>query len=83
MRSGLQIDYETADRIALCVMKDQLAYLLKEQEWFETPEDQRDKLIDKFNLHHALYVHPEDYALNRDKHIPALKHIIEYFGGTV
>ena len=71
--SGLKIDYETADRITLITLQDQLAYLMREQAYFETPVDERDG---------SMYVHPEDYALNRDKHIPALKHIIAYFGGT-
>lgn len=76
---GLQIDFETADRITLCVLKDQLSYLLKEQRWFETEESNRDALKEEYG--HSLYVHPEDYALNRDKHIPALRHLIAYFGG--
>lgn len=77
--TGLTIDYETADRITVTVLKDQLAYLLREQRWFETAEDQRDSLEEEYG--HGLYVHPEDYALNRDKHIPALRHLIGYFGG--
>ena len=77
--TGLTIDYETADRITITVLKDQLAYLLREQRWFETAEDQRDALEEEYG--HRLYVHPEDYALNRDKHIPALRHLIGYFGG--
>lgn len=79
MYKGLTLDYETADRIALCVMKDQLSYLLKEQRWFETEEADRLPLEEEYG--HRLYVHPEDYALNRDKHIPALRHLIDYFGG--
>lgn len=71
--NGLMIDFETADRITLLTLKEQLAYLMREQAYFETPVHERDG---------RLYVHPEDYALNRDKHIPALKHLINYFGGT-
>lgn len=76
---GLEIDFETADRIALCVMKDQLSYLLKEQRWFETPESEREALAEEYGR--SLYVHPQDYELNRDKYIPALRTLIAYFGG--
>lgn len=80
MSKGLVIDYETADRIALCVMQDQLKYLLQEQEWFEADDEKKKKLEKK--LGHSLWVHPEDYANNASKYIPALKLMIGYFGGT-
>lgn len=78
---GLRIPYEVADSITVTVLQDQLAYLLREQRWFETPE------LDRFALEkdigYRLWVHPEDYSRNRDLYIPALKLIIEYYGGTV
>lgn len=81
MMRGLQIDFETADRIAVCTMKDQLKYLRREQEWFEADAEKRRLLIVGWG--HPMYVHEEDYANNRDKYIPALETLIEYFGGSV
>jgi hypothetical protein len=78
---GLQIDYETADRIALCVMQDQLRYLLQEQEWFEASEEQKKVLAEQMGR--TLWVHPEDYAKNASDYIPALKTLIAYFSGNV
>lgn len=79
MSKALQLDYETGDRIAVCVMRDQLAYLRKEQEWFEATPEGREKLTKE--LGYGQWVHPDDYALNRDKYIPALETLIKYFGG--
>lgn len=79
--NGLKIDYETADRIALCVMRDQLEYLLREQKWFEADDAQR--VVYKMDWGYGLYVHPEDYAKNAKEYIPALKLLIDYFGGSV
>lgn len=66
MSKGLEIDYETADRIAVLVMKDHLGYLKEEVRLF-TEEGQ--------------YLHPEDYTLSTTKYIPALELLIGYFGG--
>ena len=77
----IEIDYETADRIAVSVMKDQLAYLLKEQEWFESDEEKRKELKKEWG--HEMYVHAEDYAKNGREYIPALKLLIGYFGGEL
>lgn len=79
MTKGLKIDYETADRIALCVMKDQLTYLRNEQRWFESSEEERIQL--QKELGYSQWVHPEDYAMNASKYIPALELMIAYFGG--
>jgi len=76
---GIDLDYETGDRITVCVMKNQLEYLLKEQRWFESDSLTRENM--ESELGYRLWVHPEDYALNRDKYIPALKTLIGYFGG--
>ena len=64
--SGLTIDYETADRIAICVMQDQLAYLKEEV---------------RLHLEEGQYLHPEDLDNSLTKYIPALETLIEYFGG--
>lgn len=76
---GLMIDYQTADRIAVCAMIDQLRYLEKEQKWYEADAFQRLEMTAEWG--YSLHVHSEDYANNRDKYIPALKTLIEYFGG--
>jgi len=65
---GLQIDYETADRIALCVMQDQLRYL-KEEIRLHTEEGK--------------HLHPDDYHQSMTKYIPALETLIDYFGGEI
>lgn len=77
----IEIDFETADRIAVSVMKDQLAYLLKEQDWFESDQERRKELKKEWG--HEMYVHAEDYAKNASEYIPALKLLIGYFGGEV
>lgn len=77
----IEIDFETADRIAVCTMKNQLDYLLKEQEWFESDTEKRKQLQEEWS--HSMYVHPEDYAKNARDYIPALKLLIGYFGGEV
>ena len=48
MGRGLEIDYDTADRITLLVLKDQLKYLRKELEDFKDGK----------------WLHPEDVANN-------------------
>ena len=48
MGRGLEIDYDTADRITLLVLKDQLNYLRKELEDFKEGK----------------WLHPEDVANN-------------------
>lgn len=77
--SGLKIDYETADRIAVTVMKDQLRYLEQEQEWFESGDVKKKELEKKWGF--SIFVHPEDYSKNASEYIPALKTLIKYFGG--
>lgn len=81
MSRGLTIDFETADRITLCCLKDSLQYVLKEQEWFEADEDGRKNLEQKWG--HSMWVHPEDYAKNGREYIPSLKTLIAYYGGTI
>ena len=69
---GVTLDFETADRITLCVLKDQLEYLEKEIAWFEAPEAEREGYM---------YVHPDDYLKNKTELIPALRTLIAFFGG--
>ena len=64
---GLMLDYDTADRIALCVMQDQLKYLKEEV---------------RLHVEEGQYLHPEDYHDSMTKLIPALETLIKYFGGT-
>lgn len=63
---GVVLDYETADRITLATMKDQLRYLSEEVVQHEKK---------------GSYMHPEDYHESKTKLIPALKTLIKYFGG--
>lgn len=63
---GLQIDYETADRITVLSMKDQLSYL-KEEVRLHAEEGQ--------------YMHPEDYHNSMTRLIPSLEILIDYYGG--
>ena len=50
MSAGLSIDFDTADRITLLVLKDQLKYLRKELEDFKEGK----------------YLHPEDVVKNAE-----------------
>jgi len=81
MKTGIKIPYEVADGVTIAVMQDQLDYLLKEQMWFEADDEQR--LVYKMDWGFGLYVHPEDYAKNAKEYIPALKLLIDYFGGSI
>jgi len=62
---GLEIDFETADRITLLCLKEQLDYL-------------KDEL--RQHQYENQYMHPED-VVNNVKLIPALELIINHFGG--
>jgi hypothetical protein len=63
---GLEIDYETADRITICTLKDHLSYLQEEVRAHEQD---------------GAWMHPEDYHESQTRLIPALKLIIKHFGG--
>lgn len=63
---GLTIDYETADRITLLTLQDQVGYLKEEL---------------RAHVEDGKYLHPEDKS-NCMMLIPALELIIGYFGGT-
>lgn len=64
--TGIQLDYETADRITLLSLKDHLAYLKEEVRAHE--ED-------------GQWLHPEDYHKNITQLIPSLETLISYYGG--
>lgn len=80
MSRMLAIDYETADRITLCCLKDQLNYCYKEKSWYEADAAGRLELEQKWG--HSMWVHKDDYADVISKYIPALETLIAYFGGT-
>lgn len=63
---GLQLDYETADRITVCSLKSQLSYLKEEV---------------RLHVEEGQYLHPEDYHESMTKLIPSLETLIKYYGG--
>lgn len=77
--SGIMLDVDTANNIALLSMEDWRSYLIKEQEWFEADEDQRPVVEEKYGF--KMWVHPDDYLLNK-KYIAALNLIINAYGGS-
>ena len=64
--TGLQLDWETADRITVLAMKDQLGYLKEEL---------------RLHQEEGQYLHPEDAYKSAFKLIPALELLIDYYGG--
>ena len=66
MGKGLEIDFETADRITLACLKDQLKYLKEEV---------------RLHVEEGQWLHPEDYHKSMTQLIPALETIIDYYGG--
>ena len=68
MSRGLEIDYDTADRIALTVMQYHLGYLREEV---------------RAHVEDGAWMHPEDYHKSMTELIPALETLISYFGGEV
>ena len=67
MTRGLEIDFETADRITVCCLKEQLQYLQTEQLEIES--------LDSVPGHKQA-----DYFANREI-IGALEKIVNYYGG--
>lgn len=65
-KTGVVIDFETADRITVCSLKDHLKYLEKEV---------------KDHLKKGKYLHPDDLVQDQTVLIPALKTIIKFYGG--
>lgn len=68
MGRGLEIDYETADRITLACLKDQLRYLKEEV---------------RQHIEEGEWLHPDDYHASTTKLIPALELLIPYYGGDL
>lgn len=64
--NGVTLDYETADRIAVTVMKDHLSYLKEEV---------------KLHVEEGQWMHPEVFDKSMSVLIPALEALIDYFGG--
>ena len=63
--TGLTIDWETADRITVATLKDQFEYLKKE-----------------LDAHRGgAWMHPEDAYNSEFVYLPALKVLINYYGG--
>lgn len=65
---GLQIDYETADRITLITLQDHYDYLVEEL---------------KNHKENGEWMHPEDVRKSEEEWIPSMKCIIKFFGGDV
>lgn len=66
MAKGLEIDWETADKITVASLKDQLLYLKREVKDHEK---------------RGVWMHPEDYHKSKVHLIPALELIIHHYGG--
>lgn len=64
---GMTIDYETADRITLLNLQDQLTRLEKEV---------------SDNVLEGKWMHPEDLQESLTTYIPALRVLIKYYGGS-
>ena len=64
--TGLTIDWETADRITVTNLKNQLEYLETEV---------------KDHLEKGKWMHPEDLHLSTTQYIPSLKILINFYGG--
>jgi membrane-bound lytic murein transglycosylase MltF len=65
---GMTIDYETADRITLLTLKDQLDMLEKEVLAHTTD---------------GAYMHAEDFQEAIMTLLPALRVLVKYYGGSV
>ncbi len=65
---GITLDFETADRITVLTMQDQLKYLKEEI---------------RLHVEEGQYLHPEDYHNSMTKLIPALEVLIPYYGGQL
>ncbi len=68
MKTGLELDYETADKITVLNLLDQLEYLQNEL---------------KNHRENGAYMHKDDAYNSEFKLIPALKTILHYYGEDV
>ena len=67
MKNGMLLDWETADRITLLNLQNQLEYL--ENELMEYKQNKN-------------WMHPEDVRNSELVYLPALKTLIDYYGGS-
>lgn len=67
-KTGINLNFETAENITLLSLLDQYRYLSKEL---------------KEHREEGKYLHPEDAYNSEFKLLPALRIIIEYYGGDV
>jgi hypothetical protein len=63
---AIELDFETADRITVLNMKEQVGYLKEEL---------------KKHLEEGNWMHPEDVYNSEHVLIPALEVLIDYYGG--
>jgi hypothetical protein len=63
---AIELDFETADRITVLNMKEQVGYLKEEL---------------KKHLEEGSWMHPEDVYKSEHVLIPALEVLIDYYGG--
>ena len=64
-KHGIELDFETADRITVTVMKEQLKYLQNEVKAFKKKKT---------------WMHEQDFAKSELELTPSLKILIKYFG---
>ena len=76
----VEIDIETADRITVCRLQDQLEYALKQREWFESDNQGRLELEEKWG--YSVWIDNDEYIQLVRKYIPSLETLIDYFGGS-
>jgi len=75
----IELSFDAASEVTICTLLDSLGYIKKEQEWFEANEEQRDQLEDEWG--HGMYVHPDDYEINKAL-IQAITTVLHYYGET-
>lgn len=68
MMTGMQIDWETADKITLLNLQNQLEYLQTEL---------------KNHKENGTWMHPDDALHSEYLYIPALRALIKYYGGEL
>ena len=72
---GLEIDFDTADRITVLTLKEQRKYLKKElADWEKNPKTDDNPT--------GKWLHPED-VVNHTVMIKNLTSVIKYFGGEL
>jgi uncharacterized protein (DUF934 family) len=76
MSNGLELDFESADRITLLNLKDAYTSL---KEWTDN------HLANPKSDHNpdGVWMHPEDLSNNLTKYLPAFETLIDYYGGSL